>query len=540
MLKRLFFVTLVILVTMAGVSFAALADDPDTFGLWHGDATSGGGGALSPDDTSLTGRTANDLTLKPSDNTVSGAVAVGITTGGQGVYGEALDFGTNGKQCAKSPSWPGSGITQYSIDMWMFLPAGAANMPIPTSAGGSGALDMYTLAATAWGASGTAWEMKISPSGNRARLNFSAYYSSGNKNTVYYTIWDAGTNPPINRTGQWLHVIVNNKYVAASTDPNQKKLEMTIYSSTDVNGVPTTTSFSPISAVYNVSGKPVWLGMYKNSADNGAYRGFRGKMDDVKIRTRISEPIKAYGANPVNNASVQPNANLPLSWIKATPVNPAQPIKQNVYFGTTSTFGTSAVPILTNFMGTSTTVNATTLDVPLYWCVDSNDPNTKVVTRSTIWKFTPTDIPPTVTLGADVATYLTNGSVTQLLTGTVGDIDSPTPSLTWAQIAGPSAATVTPVAALPYRNPLDPAQTTTANVTITQPGAYFFQLTATSGAKSTSAVQMVRVLSSACAVAQAGTGFTWLANDINHDCVVSFADIAMMAANWLTSNSYVP
>jgi hypothetical protein len=129
-----------------------------------------------------------------------------------------------------------------------------------------------------------------------------------------------------------------------------------------------------------------------------------------------------------------------------------------------------------------------------------------------------------VNAGADVTTWLTDGSVEVAMAATVEDTD-PTTSL-WSVVTEPNESTAVIG---------DPTQLDTT-VTLTAVGTYVLELTADDGEKTGSDTLTINVYSDQCEAAKSLPGWTPIPGDLNLDCVVNDLDLAILQENWLKCN----
>ena len=90
----------------------------------------------------------------------------------------------------------------------------------------------------------------------------------------------------------------------------------------------------------------------------------------------------------------------------------------------------------------------------------------------------------------------------------------------------------------PVSNPAVISDSTIVNptVTITEPGSYTLQITATLGEVGDTDEMQIVLYADACKHAQDQDGFVTLSGDSDDDCDVDLTDVANVAASWLMDN----
>jgi len=209
--------------------------------------------------------------------------------------------------------------------------------------------------------------------------------------------------------------------------------------------------------------------------------------------------------------------NLTLNWTTAAGT------LVDVWFGTSADLSAAEL-IVTKKAATSATV---TVDRKkrYYWAVDTYAPGAQDPNYGPIFDFYVDNLPPEVEAGADVTTWLVNGSATAAVSATVEDAD-PTTSK-WTVVTEPSAGAA--VIAAPTL--LD------TTVTLTQIGAYGLKLEATDGEYTGSDTVTINVYNDSCEAAQSLPDYVPIPGDINGDCRVNDADMAILQSHWLECNA---
>jgi hypothetical protein len=537
MLRKSFTGVLILTLSMACIAQAApLQDDTNTFALWHGDTITG---SSTPDDTSITIRTPHAMTINGGNASV---------TQGTGYYGGALDFGTDGRQMGSvGTTWPLNTAVdnamgnEIKMDGWFYLPS-RAYLPIPTSAGGSGAATMYMFQIASSSAGGTRCYLAGNPKQNTGtRVGYAGidWQKTNNGSTITLPVYNYSLNTGLpfapgdanylDLTGKWIHIVCFAQYSATppSWDASYNRSEMDI---TDPSIGTTYTVTGNNSGYLTGSNSNIWIGQISGKINTGAplYRGYRGLIDDLKLSGRVHAPMVAYGPTPLSGSTVGVSSNMAVSWHPAAPYNPAGTVYQDIWLSTKSTFSKTDpnwTKVASGLTGSTGNIGSVAFGKTYYWVVDSNDAGT--YTASAVWNFNVNDIAPTVVLPSDKVTYLSSGTSTLSITSTVTDPDTNLGLLTyqWTQIGAAPAATIA-----------SPTSKDT-NITFSAVGSYFFQLTANDGTFPGSDIIRVQVFNTPCEAAQASLPFSFQSADFDESCKVTFTDFATLAASWQKCNA---
>lgn len=527
MLKNLFSLAVIIAATLTSVSSGAAiyADDPNTVFLYHAEDVSVDG-SLAYDDTTVTGRLANDLNLKAWGT---------VTQTASGYDGKGLDWinpstglydGGRGAQCGRQ--WPNV-RNQCEFKGWFWFAPGPGSLPIHTSAGGSSAAEMYLWSISTGNDSGRIVSMYCNTTGgsggSSTPTNSSARIRWGYNNNTQ-SLWLQLYNPGlgIDRTGKWIRVRATVSS-DGSSDPNyQRMMTLSIY---DPSTGTTDSNSAAMIQNLNQAARDIRIG-WMSSKTSTPYRGFRGKLDELVLRDRTDGTPQAYAPIPATGASVSPTSNMVLQWTKGLPRYPSQPVTQTLRAGTDPNLFSPGTLVFTP-SGNTQDIGAVSMGQTWYWRVYTYDPGRNVTTPSAVFTFDVDDIAPTVNLGPDLIKWLTNGALSVSLAPTVTDPDTDPGSITyqWTQLAGPTATIVSPT-----------SKNTVINFNAT--GSYFFELVADDGPKTGSDVIRIQVFATPCAASQASSGFAFKTTDYNRDCSQNFNDFASFAANWAKCNSLDP
>ena len=142
-----------------------------------------------------------------------------------------------------------------------------------------------------------------------------------------------------------------------------------------------------------------------------------------------------------------------------------------------------------------------------------------------IFSFYVDNLPPRVQAGADIATWIEGGSRTGSLNATVVDEEATT--VQWSVISEPNEGMAV------IENPT--AEDT--NVTLSAVGEYVLELTATDSEYSGSDTVTINVYEDSCEAAKSLPDYEPIVGDLNGDCKVDEADMALLEENWLKENA---
>ncbi|HOK96889.1 MAG TPA: hypothetical protein PKW71_12270, partial [Anaerohalosphaeraceae bacterium] len=238
-------------------------------------------------------------------------------------------------------------------------------------------------------------------------------------------------------------------------------------------------------------------------------------------------PAGADWPNPELNQVVSSTLST-LSWTNPEPNIPGTLITCEVFLGTEPNLLTMDRKPLTPG-ATSVAVNKTNFptygalanNTRYYWKVDCYDPSrVPALIPGEMWTFY-VGQPPSVDAGQDQVVWLTDGSVTVNLDGTVTD-DGPF-TVVWTQLAT-GAPTVT----------ISPDNVQDTSITLTARGTYEFMLTADDGTLQSSDTVRVVVGNTPCDASHLASGKPYNTADANQDCIVDLTDFAaLIIQDWL-------
>ena len=137
-------------------------------------------------------------------------------------------------------------------------------------------------------------------------------------------------------------------------------------------------------------------------------------------------------------------------------------------------------------------------------------------------------MPPKVNAGSDIVTWLEEGPRTGNLDATVTDDGAISPyTVEWTVVSEPAEGAAV----------IETATAEDTNITLTELGEYVLQLDAFDGEYSGSDTVTINVYNDSCQAAQSLPDYEPLVGDLNRDCRVDEADLALLEANWLQDNS---
>jgi len=220
-----------------------------------------------------------------------------------------------------------------------------------------------------------------------------------------------------------------------------------------------------------------------------------------------------------------------LSWTLPDPCQPGKPVQVDVYFGTSPDFpvgGSVQTPQIIKQKNASSAVVQTKPKTRYYWAVDTYFGNAADPVFGPIFSFVADNLVPTVAAGDDVVTWLKDGSASVALNATVTDDGFLTPYTTkWSVVSEPS----------PGMAVLTNPKAQDSVVTLKATGQYDLKLEAYDGEYTGSDTITINVYANSCEAAKSLPGYQPLPGDLNGDCVVNDADLAILQAHWLQCNA---
>jgi len=237
--------------------------------------------------------------------------------------------------------------------------------------------------------------------------------------------------------------------------------------------------------------------------------------------TALLDPV------PADGATIAPG-EVVLSWTMLDPLLPGDTVTVDVYF--TDDFDAlyyftdpASIQLISNQDVTSVTVQ-TQSKKRYYWAVDSYV-FPEVADYGPIFSFYVDNIPPRVDAGANIATWLQDGTRTGNLDATATD-DEPC-FLMWSVVSEPNQGTAV----------IEDIYAEDANVTLSAVGEYVLKLLAFDGEYRGEDTVTINVYNDGCQAAQSLPDYVPIVGDLNGDCKVDDADLALLEENWLKDNS---
>ena len=231
---------------------------------------------------------------------------------------------------------------------------------------------------------------------------------------------------------------------------------------------------------------------------------------------------------PADGATVAPG-QVELSWTMLDPLLPGDPVTVDVYFTDDLQLlldfsNPAAIQLISNQDVTSVVVQ-TQSKKHYYWAVDSYVfPGVDPVIGP-IFSFYADNLAPRVDAGADIATWLQEGSRTGALDATV--IDEEATTVQWSVVSEPNEG----MAVIEDGNSED------TNVSFSAVGEYVLELVASDGEYTGSDTVTINVYNDSCEAAKSLPDYVPIVGDLNGDCKVDDLDMALLEENWLKDNS---
>jgi hypothetical protein len=231
---------------------------------------------------------------------------------------------------------------------------------------------------------------------------------------------------------------------------------------------------------------------------------------------------------PADGATVPPG-EVVLSWTMLDPLLPSFPVTVDVYF----TDDLDALLYFTDPASITLISNQEVTSIPVqtqsktryYWAVDSYVFPDSIPIFGPIFSFYVDNLPPRVDAGADIATWLQDGPRTGNLDATVTDEEAY--SVQWSVVSEPDEGTAV----------IENSNSEDTNITLSAVGEYVLELVATDGEYSGSDTITINVYNDSCEAAQSLPDYVPILGDLNGDCKVDEADMALLEENWLKDNS---
>ena len=247
-----------------------------------------------------------------------------------------------------------------------------------------------------------------------------------------------------------------------------------------------------------------------------------------RLAIRGLHPLKPSPADD----SLSSGGSVELSWTLPDPCVPGQPVPVDVYLTDDLTlleqFTDPAAIQVVNKQNVTSVVLQTQPKTRYYWAVDAYVEADAFPVVGPIFSFLADNMPPIVNAGADIVTWLEGDTRTGNLDATVTDDGAISPyTVQWTVISEPNEGTAV----------IETATAEDTSITLTALGEYVLQLEAFDGEYSGSDTVTINVYSDSCQAAQSLPDYVPLVGDLNGDCRVDEADLALLEENWLQDNS---
>lgn len=258
-----------------------------------------------------------------------------------------------------------------------------------------------------------------------------------------------------------------------------------------------------------------------------------GGVGTVIAETTEDNILVVKGLHPLNPVPEDGGGVVPgkitLSWTAPDPCTPGEAVAVDVYFTdnlkTLEQFLDPAAIRVVNKQAVTSIVVQAQPKTRYYWAVDSYVGSAADPVFGPIFSFVADNIAPRVNAGADVVTWLQDGSRMGNLDATITDEDAYTVS--WTVVSEPNVGDAV----------IQTANAEDTSVTFSAVGEYVLQLEASDGEYTGSDAITINVYADSCEAAKAVPGYEPLVGDLNGDCRVDEADLALLEENWLKDNS---
>lgn len=229
--------------------------------------------------------------------------------------------------------------------------------------------------------------------------------------------------------------------------------------------------------------------------------------------------------SPADGDTIAPG-ELVLNWTLPDPCVPGEPVTVDVYFTDNLQllldFTNPAAIQIVSMKNVSSIAVQTQSKKQYYWAVDTYVGSESDPVFGPIFSFSVDNIPPRVDAGAEIATWLQDGTRTGSLDATVTDEEEIT-FLMWSVVSEPNEGTAV----------FDNANAEDSNVTLSAVGVYVLKLLAFDGEYRGEDTVTIHVYNDGCQAAQSLPDYVPVLGDLNGDCKVDEADMALLEENWL-------
>ena len=239
------------------------------------------------------------------------------------------------------------------------------------------------------------------------------------------------------------------------------------------------------------------------------------------ITVRGVHPLKPY---PRDDGLISAG-DVVLTWVLPDPCQPGTPVPVDVYFGTSPDIGSAECPKIISQQNVTSVTVQTVPKIRYYWAVDTYIGSPADPVWGPVFSFVADNLPPVVDAGKDVVTWLVDGVRTGNLDATVTDQDACT--VQWTVVSEPNVGAAV----------IETATAEDTSITLSALGEYVLQLEAFDGEYTGSDMVTINVYNDSCEAAQSLSDYVPLVGDLNGDCKVDDADMALLQENWLQDNS---
>jgi hypothetical protein len=363
-------------------------------------------------------------------------------------------------------------------------------------------------------------------------LNSMQRFFVGREGEGHVTVYEGGT---INILGQNLHVAQKAGGTGSIT---MEGGTINILEGSDAHGLRHTGN-----AIINFRGGTINLRDTTQNQDylagvigDGTMKAYDGVGEVIVDPNETPGTLTVRGLHPLKPVPSDDGAvsagTVELSWTLPDPFVPGGPVTVDVYFTDNlqalQQFTDPAAIQVVNKQNVTSVVVQTQPKVRYYWAVDAyiGDPNDPIY--GPIFSFVADNLPPVVDAGNDVVTWLVDGVRTGNLDATVTDDGAINPyTVQWTVVSEPNEGNAV----------IETATAEDTSITLSAIGEYVLQLEASDGEYTGSDTVTINVYNDSCEAAQSLPDYEPLVGDINGDCKVDDADMALLQENLGKDNS---
>ena len=350
------------------------------------------------------------------------------------------------------------------------------------------------------------------------------------------TVYEDGT---VNMLGQNLHVA----QTTVDTSVGVVTLEggtINILEGTDAQGLRNTGNNATVNfkgGLMNLRGTSQNQAYIETAVADSIIIAYDGVGEVVITTDESTGIISIRGVHPLKPSPSDDGLSSPgdveLSWTLPDPLVADQPVTVDVYFTDDLTAlsqftDPTAIQVVNNQSVTSVVVQ-TQAKTRYYWAIDTYVGGADDPVIGPIFSFIPDNPVPVVDAGDDLVTWLgEDGTRIKSVDATITDNSAYTAQ--WTVISEPNDPN-NPDAVI-----TDPSAEDTS-ITLSALGEYVLQLDAFDGEYTGSDTVMINVYIDGCEAAKSLPDYVPLVGDLNGDCKVDEADMALLEENWLKDNS---